>query len=98
LTYEDIFHNVKVGRASRMTDEKNETKYAYLDLLDTALTDHEKNLNVLIERIEKITEKLSRLNNRTKTPRATAVSKTKVTTSDEEVGTLLQEARDILSY
>jgi hypothetical protein len=81
-----------------MTDDKNETKYAYLDLLATALTDHEKNLNILIERIEKVTDKLSRLNNRTKTPRVTKVSKTKVIPSDEEVGILLREARDILSY
>ena len=34
-------------------------RYAYLDLLATALTDHEKNLDNLIKRLTKVSEKLS---------------------------------------
>ena len=34
-------------------------RYAYLDLLATALTDHEKNLDKLVKRLEEVSEKLS---------------------------------------
>lgn len=36
-------------------------KYAYLDLLATTLTEHEKTLDRLIERLEKISENLAEL-------------------------------------
>lgn len=39
-------------------DEDRE-RYAYLDLLATALTDHEKNLDKLVKRLEEVSEKLS---------------------------------------
>ena len=68
--------------------------YAYLDLLATALTDHEKNLYELVERLCKVTEKLSEL---------VALEYKEVTVErpthfdDRDLETLLQAARGILS-
>lgn len=44
-------------------DEANDKRaqYAYLDLLATTLTEHEKSLDKLIDRLEKISRNLARL-------------------------------------
>ncbi len=51
-----------------MTEDESErelgdkgVKYAYLDLLATTLTEHEKTLDKLIERLERISENLAEL-------------------------------------
>ena len=47
-----------------MSTEKNdERRVAYLDLLASSLTNHEKNLDSLVERIEKLSESLFKLKN-----------------------------------
>ena len=52
-------------RRERLSDERDvderSAQYAYLDLLATTLTDHEKNLDKLIERLEEISGNLSRI-------------------------------------
>ena len=42
----------------RMTDNRDLGRSGYLDLLITTLTEHEKNMDRLIERIEKLTQDL----------------------------------------
>ena len=80
-----------MGRLS--DDEESSPGYAYLDLLVTALTEHEKNLNELIERLDRVTEKLLKLI----TAESTEPSVEKETSSDEEnEETLIRTARDIL--
>ncbi len=47
-----------------MADEETKDKraqYAYLDLLATTLTEHEKNLDRLVDRLEKISKDIARL-------------------------------------
>jgi len=70
-------------------------RYAYLDLLATALTDHEKNLHNLINRLEKVSERLSLIAELGPKEQPTAEEK-KTLREHETLETLLQEARDIL--
>jgi len=76
--------------------------YAYLDLLATALTDHEKNLNDLLERLDRVTERLSKLAQLE--PKETTTEKEEeketekdIPRNDENLKTLLHGARGILS-
>jgi len=46
---------------SKKESADKSVKYAYLDLLATTLTEHEKNLDKLIERLERISENLAEL-------------------------------------
>jgi len=65
-------------------ENKDQTaKYAYLNLLATALTEHEKTLNSLIERLDKVTRQLSKV--------------AKQEPDDESLRILLQTAQEILS-
>ena len=69
-------------------------RYAYLDLLATALTDHEKNLDNLIKRLEKVSEKLSLIVEPESEERPAA--ELKIVREHETLEALLEEARDIL--
>ncbi len=78
-----------------MQNNDEGSRYAYLDLLATALTAHEKNLSLLIERLDRIVENLSKI------PCAeTVVEEGKGSVqdesalSDEATEALLQAARD----
>jgi len=51
------------------------SQFAYLDLLATTLTEHEKNLDRLIKRLENISKNLSRIRNKTKIKKTTDVKK-----------------------
>jgi hypothetical protein len=69
-------------------------RYAYLDLLATALTDHEKNLDKLIKRLDKVCLELSSI--------VELESKEQYAAEEspyrgrETIETLLKDARDIL--
>ena len=56
---------METRRRERLSNERDvderSAQYAYLDLLATTLTDHEKNLDKLIERLEEISESLSKI-------------------------------------
>lgn len=69
-------------------------RYAYLDLLATALTDHEKNLNSLIKRLEKVSEKLSLIAESESKEQPAA--EPKIVREHETLEALLKEAEDIL--
>jgi len=82
--------------------EEKPGNYAYLDLLATALTDHEKNLNDLLERLDRVTERLSKLvqleSVETNIEKEEAAETDKENPRDDEnLKTLLQGARGILS-
>ena len=67
-------------------------RYEYLDFLATALTQHEKNLDYLIERLEKISAKLSDL-----VQSETRDTPMKNNTVVESTESLMQKAHDLLS-
>ena len=69
-------------------------RYAYLDLLATALTDHEKNLHNLIKRLEKVSKQLSLIAELESKERPTVEKR--ALREHETLEALLQEARDIL--
>jgi len=69
-------------------------RYAYLDLLATALTDHEKNLDNLIKRLEKVSEKLSLMVE--PESKEQPAPEPKIVREQETLEALLEEARDIL--
>ena len=52
-----------IGRRGRLSNDRDaderSAQFAYLDLLATTLTEHEKSLDSLIERLEEISERLS---------------------------------------
>ena len=49
------------GLAGKKDLRDKKAQYAYLDLLATTLTEHEKTLDKLIERLERISENLAKL-------------------------------------
>lgn len=59
---------------SGVGDDK--ARFSYLDLLANTLTEHEKNLASLIDRLEQICDKLSSLGSMTKSEELTEVGKT----------------------
>lgn len=69
-------------------------RYAYLDLLATALTDHERNLHNLIKRLENVSEKLFLIVE--PESREQPAPQERIPREHETLETLLEEARDIL--
>ncbi len=71
------------GRLPKLHKKEDQTaRYTYLDLLATALTEHEKNLNNLIERLDKVTRQLSKA--------------AKQEPIDESLNALLKTAKELL--
>jgi hypothetical protein len=81
-----------------MTDDtQNHPKYTYLDILTSALTDHEKSLNQIIERLDILVEKISKLSS--ESPKPTRPIKPTVedkTSRHEDTESLLKMARHLL--
>jgi hypothetical protein len=82
-----------------MTDDtKNNPRYTYLDMLTSALTDHERNLNQIIEKLDIIVEKISKLSSPepSKTTRRIQQKTEDNDRHDEDTESLLRMARQFL--
>lgn len=82
-----------------MTDDtQNSPRYTYLDMLTSALTDHERNLNQIIEKLDIIVEKISKLSSpEPSKPTRRTKRKTKGDDRhDEDTESLLRMARQFL--
>jgi hypothetical protein len=77
-------------------DEESSPGYSYFDLLIIALTEHEKNLNELIERLERVTEKLLKLITAESTEPIEPSVEKETGLDEENEETLIRIARDIL--
>jgi len=89
--------------------ERRSSQFAYLDLLTTALTEHEKNLNRLIEKLEKISNNLAKIaetsvspakpplkvvSEREATPETLIYIRLKVRRSPEELKAILKSLKE----
>ena len=72
--------------------EERSDRYSYLDSLTTVLTEYEKNLYNLIERLNKAADKLSRIERQ----EPKTYIKSRQVDSEDHLKSLLQAAQDIL--
>jgi uncharacterized coiled-coil protein SlyX len=81
-----------------MTDKtKDHPKYTYLDILTSALTDHERKLNQIIERLDILVDKISKLSLESQESTRYIQQTTEEDNScDENVESLLKMGRHLL--
>ena len=84
-----------------MTEKiEKQARYKYIDLLASALTDHERKLNIQVERLNKAINKLSMLTNpehSQQTEQQLQIIKND-DQPEEDIISLLETARNILQY
>jgi len=81
-----------------MTEKtEKQARYEYIDLVSSALTDYEKRLSALIERLEKVVNELSTL---TRPELSQQTKKLQIGKNDDQqeddINSLLKTARDML--
>ena len=85
----------KDGKMTEKTEKQ--ARYEYIDLLTSALTDHERRLSTLIERLDKVVNELSTL---TKPEPSQQTEKQQIGKKDdqpeEDINSLLKTARNML--